>query len=119
MREINNTTGNINPANFQKIDSKKDTAQVSENPEQNTEPAKVAENNLSNSPEAIIGRSQVNKADSLENDMKILLNNPDVVEKTLNFCGLAEQMLRDKGVDAPYEKASELAQVFKDEFLTK
>lgn len=118
MREINNTTGNINPKNFQKVDSKKDIAQVSENPAETIEPAKVTDN-LSNSPEAIIGRSQVDKADSLENDMKVMLNNPEIVEKTLNFCGLAEQVLRDKGVDAPYEKAVELANAFKDEFLTK
>lgn len=118
MREVNNSTGNINSTNFPKIDSKKEIPQVSETPTENSEPVKVTDN-LANSPEAIIGRSQVNKADSLENDMKILLNNPDVVEKTLNFCGLAEQILREKGDDAPYEKASELAQAFKDEFLTK
>jgi len=118
MREINNSTGNVNPTNFQKVDSKKDIAQISENPADNKEPAKVTDN-LSNSPEAIIGRSQVNKADSLENDMKIMLNNPEVVEKTLHFCGLAEQVLRDKGVEAPYEKAAELANAFKDEFLSK
>lgn len=118
MREINNTTGNLHSTNFQKVDSKKDIAQVSENQPENVEQAKVTEN-LSNSPEAIIGRSQVNKSDSLENDMKVMLNNPEIVEKTLNFCGLAEQVLRNQGVDAPYEKASELANAFKDEFLTK
>lgn len=118
MREINNSTGNLNPTNFQKVESKMDI-NPSQEPVQETEPKAVVTENLANSPEAIIGRSQVNKADSLENDMKFMLNNPEAVEKAVKFCGLAEKMLKDKGVEDSYEQAAVLANAFKDEFLTK
>ena len=118
MREINNSTSNLNPTNFQKVESKMDI-NPSQEPVQETEPKAVVTENLANSPEAIIGRSQVNKADSLENDMKFMLNNPEAVEKAVKFYGLAEKMLKDKGVEDSYEQAAVLANAFKDEFLTK
>lgn len=116
MREINNSTGNLNPANFQKVDPKKETPQIVENTPENTVAVNVTDN-LANSPEAIIGRSQVQKADNLENDMKTMLNNPDAVEKAIKFCSIAEDILKKQGVEAPYEKAAILANAFKDEFL--
>lgn len=118
MREINNNTGNINPANFQKVDSKNEGAQLKEQVQENETPSQITED-LSQSPEAIIGRSQVHKADSLENDMKFMLNNQEAVEKAVKFCGLAEEILKEKGVENPYEQAALLTNVFKDEFLTK
>lgn len=120
MREINNSTGNLNHTNFQKVDSKKDVTQsLDKDPNIEEKTTAPVTDNLSQSPEAIIGRSQVSKADSLENDMKIMLNNPEVVNKTLAFCGLAEKMLKEQGIEDAYEKASILANAFKDEFLSK
>ncbi len=118
MREINNSTGNMNPANFQKVESKTDAAHTPEKVQETNSHPNVTED-LSQSPEAIIGRSQVHKADSIENDIKTMLNNPQMVEKTLNFQGLAEKMLRDKGVEAPYEQSTVLANEFRNEFLSK
>ncbi len=118
MREINNSTGSLSPANFKKIDAKKDIAITNENIPEEQAPSKGSEN-LANSPEAIIGRSQVHvqKADNLENDMKTMLNNPEAVEKAVKFCTVAERILKEQGVDEPYEKAAILANAFKDEFF--
>ncbi len=119
MREINNSTGNLNPTNFQKVETKTDVTPTPEKVQDNNSSSSQVTENLSQSPEAIIGRSQVHKADNLENDVKTMLNNPEMVEKALNFQGLAEQILREKGVDAPYEQSTVLANAFKNEFLTK
>ena len=118
MREINNSTGNINPANFQKVDQRKEQTPPAEIIQETAEPKPVTDN-LSNSPEAIIGRSQVHNADNLENDMKTMLNNPEAIEKAVKFCTVAERVLREQGVEAPYEKAAVLANAFKDEFISK
>ena len=118
MREINNSTGNINPANFQKVDQRKEQTPPAEITQENIEQKPVTEN-LANSPEAIIGRSQVHNADNLENDMKTMLSNPEAIEKAVKFCTVAERVLKEQGVDAPYEKAAILANAFKDELLSK
>jgi len=116
MREINNSTGNLSPANFQKVDTKKEMVPIPESTAEDLASVKVTDD-LSISPEAVIGRSQVHKADNLENDMKTMLNNPDAVEKAVKFSTMAERILKEQGEEAPYEKAAILANAFKDEFL--
>ena len=124
MREINNQN-NLN--NFPKVEIKKETAQPNEVLAQQDTPSQQAfqTEDLSLSPEAVIGRSQVqmsektgvNGTKALEADMKIMLENPEFVEKAVDFFDIAYNRLQEKGVENPYEKAAVLTNAFKEDFL--
>ncbi|MBQ2611602.1 hypothetical protein IJF81_04340 [bacterium] len=73
---------------------------------------------LSKMPSEVLGRSQVAK-DNIENDMKILLENPDVVENSNKFYDMAEEVLRANGDEHPAENAAVLTEAFRKEFLSK
>lgn len=73
MREINNTS-NTNNINYQGIPARKEVPLSSQSIE-----AKET-TDLSKMPSDIIGRSQVAKS-AIENDIEILLNNPEKVEE--------------------------------------
>ena len=116
MREINQN--NIG-SNFPKVELKKDKPQSTEVPKVEdvvTDKTPVTDD-LSLAPEAVIGRSQVNKADSIEADMKTMLDNPNAVKKAVDFFDVAYDQLRAKGSENPYEKAAALTNAFKDELL--
>ena len=85
MREINNNQSNLN---FPKVEIKKDVPQPAEvkSAEEAASQLPVTED-LSLSPEAVIGRSQVqmagvNKA-AIEDDMKTLAQNPQAIQKAV------------------------------------
>ena len=119
MREINNQ----NNLNFPKVELKKDIQQPVEihRDEEPTMQAAQTEN-LALAPEAVIGRSQVqmsgiNKTDNLEADMKMMLDNPQSVQKAVDFFDIAYNHLQQKGADDAYEKAAVLTNAFKEDFL--
>ena len=119
MREINNQ----NNLNFPKVEIKKDMSQPVETQkaEEPTSPAQTTDN-LSLAPEAVIGRSQVqmsgvNKTDSLEEDMKAMLENPKAIQKAVDFFDIAYSHLKAKGAEDAYEKAAVLTNAFKSDFL--
>ena len=116
MREINQN--NIG-SNFPKVESKKDKPQSAEVPKVEDAVAEKTPvtDDLSLAPEAVIGRSQVNKADSTEADMKTMLDNPDAVKKAVAFFDVAYNQLEANGSKNPYEKAAALTNAFKDELL--
>jgi len=120
MREIN---GNGNSINFPKVETKADK-QIQPEPaqiEESVTPQQVT-NDLSLSPEAVIGRSQVqisgaNKTDNLEADMKSMLDNPKSVQKAVDFFDIAYNHLKENGSEDAYEKAAVLTNAFKEDFL--
>jgi len=119
MREINNNQSN-NIGNFPKVEIKKDAVQPTDAPKVEdilNDNKQSVTDNLSLAPEAVIGRSQVNKADSIEADMKTMLDNPDAVKKAVNFFDIAYNQLKANGSENPYEKAAVLTNAFKDDLL--
>lgn len=116
MREIPNNTG---VPFSQKADLKPETAKVSEvKPETPEMPAKGTED-LSKSPSAISGRSLVSGADNVDNDVKIMIENPKAIEQANQFFDAAEAKYRKEGVENPYEKAAALTDMFKKEFIAR
>ncbi len=83
------------------------------------EPAKeMTQKDLGNDPAAAIGQSQiqVKAVDSLENDLKTLLDNPELVKKSLAIGEKAEEIYKAEGVEDPHLKALNVAKAFADEF---
>ncbi len=119
MREINNQ----NNLNFPKVEIRKDTQQPIETVKSEDAAAQaITTEDLSLSPEAVIGRSQVqmsgvSKTDNLEADMKTMLDNPQSVQKAVDFFDIAYNHLQQKGADDAYEKAAVLTNAFKEDFL--
>ena len=118
MREINNNQNNLN---FPKVEIKKEVPQSTEAKgiEEAVQQLPTTED-LSLSPEAVIGRSQVqmsklNKA--VEADMKTLAQNPNAIRKATDFFDIAYSQLKKNGSENPYEKAAVLTNTFKEEFL--
>lgn len=115
MREIQNNTGvpfapKVEPA-------KKEAVQAPEiKPETDTKKT-VGTEDLSKSPEAVIGRSQINQKNpieqmkAVESDVKAMMENPEEVEKVNKFFDMAYR------ITGNYEKSTELADAFKQEFL--
>lgn len=116
MREIPNNTGvPFSP----KADLKPETPKAQEvKPEVQETPAKGTED-LSKSPSAISGRSLVGGADTIENDVKMMMENPEAIEKANKFFDAAEWQYRKNGVENPYENAAALTEAFKKEFLAR
>lgn len=116
MREIPNNTGvPFSP----KADLKTDTTKAPEVKAEATEVAAKGTEDLSKSPSAISGRSLVSSADNLDNDVKLMLENPKAVEQANVFFDAAEAKYRAEGAENPYEKAAALTDAFKKEFIAK
>ncbi len=120
MREIN---GNQNNLSFPKVEIKKDVPQSVEITEQEGELKKPVTEDLSLSPEAVIGRSQVQMTDkasvakNVEADMKAMLENPKAIQKAADFFDIAYARLQENGSEDAYEKAAVLTNAFKEDFL--
>lgn len=116
MREIPNNTGvPFSP----KADLKSESPKTQEIKAETSEiPAKGTED-LSKSPSAVSGRSLINSADTIENDVKIMMENPEAIEKANLFFDVAEAQYRKDGVENPYEKAAALTEAFKKEFIAR
>ena len=82
-----------------------------------TEPVKeMTQKDLGNVPAASIGQSQVIAADSIENDLKLMLSNPELVQKALVIGEKAEEIYSQEGVQDAHLKALNVAKTFADEF---
>lgn len=117
MREINNQ----NPAPMSpQIASAKVEAKdvVAEEVKVDAVPQKEI-NDLGNMPAESLGRSQVAAADTIENDIKMMLENPEAVEKANKFYDMAERVLAEKGDEFAAEKATLLTDAYRKEFLAK
>lgn len=56
------------------------------------------------------------KADTLENDLKTFVDNPELAQKAMEIGELAAQRYTEAGVENPQEKALQVAQAFVQEF---
>lgn len=88
MREVNNNTANSANINFvqPKVPVDKQVPEVVEVQEE-----MVDTTDLRKMPAEVIGRSQVSKT-ALERDVEEFLKNPEMVEKSLRFYEMCEQM---------------------------
>jgi len=119
MREINNQQpGNMTSQISSVKVEQKENLKEDHKPEIVAEPQKEI-NDLANMPAESLGRSQVATPDNIENDIKMMLENPDAVEKANKFYEMAEKVLASKGDVEAAEKATLLTDAYRKEFLSK
>lgn len=117
MREIQNNTGV--PFSPKVESAKKDPAQSQEVKSETEAKKTVGTDDLSKSPEAVIGRSQINQKNpieqmkAVEGDVKAMMENPEEIERVNKFFDMAYSFTGN------YEKSAEMADVFRNEFLSK
>ena len=118
MREIN-----PNEMNFRSVDNPMNIPQMTEAAAASEAAASntvAGTNNLSLSPEAVLGRSQVQfsgKAANVEADMNVMMANPEAVNKANAFFDNAYAQLKKNGHPNAYEEAANLTAAYKKEFL--
>lgn len=111
MREINNN--NLNFSGVQKYDQQKEKQSSQQDFVKEEQPEKAEIQDLSQLPAAITGRSLVQfKGNAIDNDVKFMMDNPEVVEKANRFFEMAEPI-------CGYENAAKLTDGFVREFLSK
>lgn len=104
----------LNAIRFQKIDIKKD--KIKKQP--GTEDNGVEFVDFSNPQAESLGRSQVTLPDNIDGDIKFMMKMPEKVEQANLFFDRAyELLMKDKNEERAYEKAAQITQAFKDEFL--
>ncbi len=109
MREINNNSSNLNFSGIQKLNHQKDNQSdaFDINPSDNSELPESSD--LSQMPTAVIGRSLISKSDSVDNDVKFMMKNPDLCANANKFFDIAEEQ-------SNYENAAKLMDGFVKEF---
>lgn len=117
MREIDKVNNGIQPIQPAKVDSSKENLKDENVVAENAEPKKEIKD-LGNTPAETLGRSQV-AADNIENDLKVMKENPKMVEDANKFFDMAEKVLKKNGAEHPAEEAALLTDAYKKEFLTK
>ncbi|MBQ3310874.1 hypothetical protein IJG72_02220 [bacterium] len=113
MTDINN---DLNAIRFQKINIKKDVAKKSAAPE-GCEDNIEFNNDFKSEQAAALGRSQVSKPDSLENDVKFFLKHEKFCKQSNIFFDNAYEMLKRKNEEHAYERSAQMMEAFKNEFL--
>lgn len=108
MREINNNS--IDVAKVQKPEIKSaSNEQIDTKITEESE--KLNKSDFSN-PTEVLGRSQVQKADNLKEDVKFGLANPNAIESSDKFFNMAYAQLQAKGDPEAYEKAASMASFY-------
>lgn len=110
-----NEFDNINALRFQKIDIKRDKAKKSAAPEGCEEDIEYT--NFKNAKAESLGRSQVSKPDTLENDVKFMMKNPKFCAQANMFFDNAYEIFKQKNEEHAYEKSAQMLTAFKNEFL--
>ena len=118
MREIDK-----NEISFRPVESTLNISQHAETApgvESSDANAVTGTNDLSLAPEAVIGRSQVQfsgKNSGIDNDMNIMMANPNAVYNANTFFDNAYEQLKKAGDTNAYEKAAKLTELYQKEFL--
>ena len=107
---------NTNIIRFQKINTPKDKAKKSSAPE-GCEDNVEFNQDFKSEQAAALGRSQVSKPDSLEQDIKFMMKNPEFVAQANMLFDNAYEMLKNKNEERAYEKASQVMEAYKSEFF--
>ena len=111
MREINNNS--IDVPKIQKPEAKSaSNEQVDKKITDESE--KLNTSDFSN-PTEVLGRSQVQKADNLKEDVKFGLANPNAIQSSDKFFDMAYSQLQAKGDPEAYEKASSMSALYAKE----
>ena len=105
---------NSNAIRFQKIDIKREKSKKSPAPEGSND---IEYTDFSNPKAESLGRSQVTTPDNIEGDVKFMMKNPDKVAQANIFFDSAYELLKRENEERAYEKAAQMTQAFKDEFL--
>jgi len=106
MTDINRMNGLKDIQNVRNVQSNK----VEDSKVQKDAGEKVVSNLTG--PAAMVGRSQVKKADNLNEDINFLLNNPQAIKKAEAFFNMAyEKLLKEDSPNA-YEKAAAMATAY-------
>ena len=104
----------LNAVRFQKIDIKRDKIKKQPGADENG----VEFVDFANPQAESLGRSQVNLPDNIDGDIKFMMKMPEKVEQANLFFDRAyELLMTDKNEERAYEKAAQITQAFKDEFL--
>ena len=110
MSEINGPKFSVNQVNFQGI--QKNSTEI---------PQEIIENDTPqlkdfSNPAEYLGRSQVKYSnvnfkgtDNTENDLKILMENPEIAKNSDKIFETAFKAMQDAGIENPYEEATEIA----------
>lgn len=118
MREIN-----PKDMNFRSVDNTMNIPQMQEAEDAVKTSASnlvAGTNDLSLSPEAVLGRSQVQfsgKTANIEADMNAMMANPEAINKANTFFDSAYAQLKKSGNSNAYEEAANLTVAFKRELL--
>ena len=107
MSEINGPNFSVNPMNLHGVQK------VNETP---VEPQKEVENeapkltDFSDSRAEALGRSMLFKGvDGINNDLKAILDNPQIVENSDEIFETAYNLAVEEGIENPYEEASNVS----------
>ena len=106
MSEINGHQFNLNQVQFSGVQK-----QNSEKPETEVKEAEFQYKDFSDNKAEALGRSMLVKGadDNINNDLKALLDNPQIAENSDELFEMAYQAALDSGAENPYEVASEVA----------
>ena len=107
MSEVNGPKISVNQVNFNGI--QKSAPEEIENNQEQTESTPQLTDFSDNKAEAL-GRSMLFKGvDDVNNDLKALLDNPQIAENSDEIFETAYKIAQEKGLDNPYEEASNVA----------
>ena len=102
MSEINGPNFSVNQVNFNSSQK-----QVPEAPQSTSEAEEPKLKDFSDPKAEALGRSMLVKdADSVNNDLKALMQNPQIAENSDKMFETAYKAAVDTGVENPYEEAS-------------
>lgn len=108
MSELNGTNFGVNKVNLYGVQKSAQEAPVPETTEQEENAPKLKD--FSDPKAEALGRSMLFKgADNTNNDLKALLENPEIAENSDKAFDAAYNAAKDAGVENPYEEASSFA----------
>ncbi len=103
MSEINGPKISVNQINFQGVQKSADSV-VDENIEESSLPQIT---DFSDSKAEALGRSMLFKGvDNVNNDLKVLLDNPQIAENSDEIFETTYKVAQAQGLENPYEEAS-------------
>lgn len=115
MTDINRMNG-IN--NIQNIQHAQGAGKINAGAEQQESAKKIDLDNL-RGPGDVVGRSQIQRADNVKEDVNFMLRNPEIMAKAEKFFDVAYQQLLKEDSPNAYEKAAAMATTFARELVTK
>ena len=105
MGEVSGPKFSVNQVNFRSI-QEQPTPEIQDK----TEEKALQQNNEISNAEGVSGRSLLIKdADNINNDLKALVENPQIAENSDKLFETAYAVAKEKGIENPYEEAATAA----------